>query len=127
MIVGRSRLINDGKLRLATILRTLTAFATIITTITLFATIFKTIAAFATIFKAITAFATLVKALAAFLALAAFEALANSAAIAALIKAGAVPAIDVEAKRDLFDRVQHVESRVFSHAQRDRIRMAGQQ
>ena len=82
---------EQPRLRLiATILKaTLTSFA-----------IFKALPALATIFKALkalTAFATILKALTAFLALTAYEALAVSAAIAALIETRAVPAVEVEA------------------------------
>src|SRR5258707_15611710 len=57
-------------------------------------TILKTLMAFA-IFKSLTAFA-IFKSLTALLALTAYETLAVSAAIAALIKTGTVPAVEVE-------------------------------
>ena len=63
----------------------------------LITTILKTFTTLATIFKALTAFATILKAFTAFLALTAYEALAISAAIAALIETRAIPAVEVEA------------------------------
>jgi hypothetical protein len=63
-------------------------------------TIFK---AFAAIFNALTAPA-IFNSLTALLALAAYEAFAVAAAIAALIKTGTVPAVKVEAQRDFLDR-----------------------
>jgi len=59
--------------------------------------------AFAALFNALTAPA-IFKALTALLALAAYEAFAVAAAIAALIKTGTVPAVKVEAQRDFLDR-----------------------
>jgi hypothetical protein len=59
----------------------------------LIATILITLTAFPAVFKALTVFTTILKALTAFLALTAYEALAVSAAIAALIETGTVPAV----------------------------------
>jgi hypothetical protein len=76
---------GQAQLRLiATILRGLTAFPAV----------FKTLTAFATILKPL---ATILKALTAFLALTAYEALAVSTAITALIETRAIPAVEVKA------------------------------
>ncbi len=58
----------------------------------------------ATILKALTAFPAVFK------ALTAYEALAVSAAITALIETRAIPAVEVEAHSDFFDRVIPFES-----------------
>jgi hypothetical protein len=76
--------------------------ATILKAVTAFSAVFKALTAVATILKAL---ATIVKALTTFLALTAYEAFAVSAAIAALIETGTVPAVEVEAQSDFFDRI----------------------
>jgi hypothetical protein len=63
----------------------------------LITTILKTLAAISTILKAFAARAAIFKALAALLALTAYEALAVTVAVAALIKTGTVPAVEVKA------------------------------
>jgi hypothetical protein len=83
----------------------------------LIAAILKALTAFPAVFKALTALTTILKplatileALAAFLALTAYKTLAVSATIAALIETGTVPAVEVEAQSDFFDRVIPFES-----------------
>jgi hypothetical protein len=108
---------------LATFLIAVPAFATILKTVPAFATILEAVPAFATILKAVPAF----KAFAALLTLLApaFEALAVAEAISALVKARTVPAVHVEAERDLFDRVHPVKSQRDCPAHRDCLRAIG--
>src|SRR5262249_14412659 len=70
------------------------------------ATILITLTAFPAILKPFTTFATIFKALTALLALTAHETLAESAAIAALVETGTIPAIEIKAQRGFFDRVK---------------------
>jgi len=69
----------------------------------LITTILITLTTFPSAFKPITAFATIFKALAALLTLAAYETLAESVAITALVEARTIPTVEVETERDLFD------------------------
>jgi len=70
----------------------------------LIATFLKAVATFPAVFKALAALAAF-KALAALLTLTTYKALAISAAKAALIETGTVPAIEVEAQGDFLGRV----------------------